>query len=74
MKEGKIINFGTVEEVITSEMLKSVFGVNAYVGINPVNKKLQISFMHTHEHVNGIGVDHIHEDGFSGVHSHHIHA
>ena len=74
MKAGKIINFGTVEEVITSEMLKNVFGVNAYVGVNPVNNKLQVSFMHTHEHVNGIGVDHIHEDGFNGVHSHHIHA
>lgn len=74
MKEGKIINFGKVEAVITSEMLKGVFGVNAYVGINPINKKLQVSFMHTHEHVNGIGVDHIHEDGFNGVHSHHIHA
>lgn len=74
MKDGKIINFGTPKDVITSEMLKNVFGVNAYVGINPINKKLQVSFMHTHEHVNGIGIDHIHEDGFSGVHSHYIHA
>ena len=70
MKEGKIINSGKVEEVITKEMLKEVFGVNAYVGVNPINKKLQVSFMHTHEHVNGIGENHFHEDGFTGVHSH----
>lgn len=70
MKDGKIISFGTVDEVINSEMLKDVFGVNAYVGVNPVNKKLQVSFMHTHEHIKGLGTDHIHEDGFTGVHTH----
>jgi iron complex transport system ATP-binding protein len=70
MKDGKIISFGTVEEVINSEMLKDVFGVNAYVGVNPVNKKIQVSFMHTHEHIKGLGTDHIHEDGFTGVHTH----
>ncbi len=70
MKDGRIKNFGTVEEVINPEMLKEVFGVNAYVGVNPVNKKLQVSFMHTHKHVNGLGTDHIHEDGFTGVHTH----
>jgi len=70
MKDGKIISFGTVEEIINSEMLKDVFGVNAYVGVNPVNKKLQVSFMHTHEHIKGLGTDHIHEDGFTGVHTH----
>lgn len=75
MKKGQVIKFGTVEEVITSEMLKEVFGVNAYVGVNPINKKLQVSFMHTHEHINGVGHDHIHEDGFSGEHVHyHEHA
>lgn len=71
INKGKIINFGTVEDVITSEMLKEVFGVNAYVGVNPINNKLQVSFMHSHEHVNGVGHDHVHKDGFSGVHSHH---
>lgn len=70
MKDGKIIRFGTVDEVINSEMLKDVFGVNAYVGVNPVNKKLQVSFMHTHEHIKELGIDHIHEDGFTGVHTH----
>lgn len=70
MKAGKIIKFGAVEEVIDAEMLKEVFGVNAYVGTNPMNNKLQVSFMHTHEHVNGIGINHSHKDGFTGVHTH----
>lgn len=70
MKDGQIIKFGKVEEVITSKMLKEVFGVNAYVGVNPINSKLQVSFMHSHEHVNGVGHDHVHEDGFTGKHSH----
>lgn len=73
MKDGKIINSGTVEEVITSQMLKEVFGVNAYVGKNPINNKLQVSYMHVHEHIDGIGHDHTHEDGFSGVHAHYHH-
>ena len=70
MKDGKIITCGTVKEVITKEMLKDVFGVNAYIGINPINNKLQVSFMHTHEHIHGIGDNHVHEDGFTGVHYH----
>ncbi|MCR8745541.1 ABC transporter ATP-binding protein [Romboutsia lituseburensis] len=70
MKSGKIINAGKVEDVITSKMLKEVFGVNAYVGVNPINNKLQVSFMHTHEHINGVGHDHVHEDGFTGEHEH----
>ncbi|WP_276632219.1 ABC transporter ATP-binding protein, partial [Terrisporobacter hibernicus] len=70
MKDGKIKKFGNVEEVITSQTLKEIFGVNAYVGENPINKKLQVSFMHTHEHINGVGNNHIHEDGFTGLHSH----
>lgn len=70
MKDGKIKKFGNVEEVITAQTLKKIFGVNAYVGENPINKKLQVSFMHTHEHINGLGNNHIHEDGFTGLHSH----
>lgn len=70
MKDGEIVKFGTVEEVITPKLLKEVFGVNAYVGTNPINKKLQVSFMHTHEHINGFGNNHIHEDGFTGTHTH----
>lgn len=75
MKDGKIKNCGSVKEVITEKMLKEVFGVNAYVGVNPMNNKLQVSFMHSHSHINGIGHDHIHEDGFTGEHEHfHKHA
>jgi len=70
MKDGQIKNFGKVKDVINSNMLKEIFGVNAYVGVNPINNKLQVSFMHSHEHVNGVGHDHIHEDGFTGEHSH----
>ncbi|MGL6106446.1 ABC transporter ATP-binding protein [Romboutsia sp.] len=70
MKDGKIIERGSIEEVITPKILKDVFGVNAYVGKNPINNKVQVSYMHVHEHVNGVGQDHIHEDGFSGEHVH----
>ena len=70
MKDGKIRKCGKVEEVITSDMLKEIFGVNAYVGVNPINNKLQVSFMHSHHHINGVGHDHVHEDGFTGEHEH----
>lgn len=73
MKDGQIKDFGTVEEVITSQMLKEIFGVNAHVGINPINKKLLVSFMHTHVHIDGVGHDHVHEDGFTGEHTHDQH-
>ena len=69
-KDGKIRKYGSVEEVITSDMLKEIFGVNAYVGINPINNKLQVSFMHSHQHINGVGHGHVHEDGFTGEHEH----
>lgn len=49
MKDGEIINMGKIEEVITTDMLKTVFGVNAYIGINPMNQRLQIAFMRGHE-------------------------
>ncbi len=43
--KGKIIKVGSPEEVITVALLKEIFGVNAYVGINPINKKIQVSFV-----------------------------
>lgn len=70
MKEGKIKCCGCIDEVITANMLKEIFGVNAYVGKNPINNKLQVSFMHSHHHVNGVGHDHVHDDGFTGEHEH----
>lgn len=70
MKDGKISRIGKPNDVITSEVLKDVFGVNAYIGINPMNNNIQVSYMRTHEHIWGLGEDHIHEDGFTGVHTH----
>lgn len=70
MKEGSIISIGRPNEVITSKNLKEVFGVNAHIGINPINNNIQVSYMRTHEHINGFGEDHIHNDGFTGVHTH----
>lgn len=49
MKEGEIAEMGLIEEVVTAPMLKDIFGVNAYVGINPISKKLQVSFMTSYE-------------------------
>ena len=49
MKAGEIVKMGLVEEVVTAPMLKNIFGVNAYVGINPINKSIQVSFMKSHE-------------------------
>ena len=51
MKDGEIINMGKIEEVITTDMIKTVFGVNAYIGINPMNQRLQIAFMRGYESV-----------------------
>lgn len=70
MKDGKIKKCGSVKDVITTDMLKETFGVNAYVGVNPINNKLQVSFMHSHQHINGVGHNHVHEDGFTGEHEH----
>ena len=70
MKDGKVIKEGTAEEVFTADMLKNIFGIECYVGKNPINNKVQISYMTSHYHIDGIGNDHYHEDGFTGVHTH----
>lgn len=70
IKEGKIVCHGKVEEILTDKIIKDVFGVNAYIFKNPISGKLQVSYMHTHNHVQGIGTDHVHEDGFTGTHRH----
>lgn len=70
MKNGRVIAEGTPEEVLTEELLKEVFGIQCYVGRNPINQKVQVSYMSSHYHVDGIGNDHYHEDGFTGVHTH----
>lgn len=70
MKDGKIAGEGTPEEVLVPELLKDIFGIECYVGKNPVNSKVQISYMTSHHHVDGIGSDHYHADGFTGIHTH----
>lgn len=70
MKNGKIIEEGTPEEVLTEKLLRDVFGIECYVGKNPMNQKVQISYMTSHFHVHGIGENHCHDDGFTGIHTH----
>ncbi len=43
LKEGKIYNFGSTEEIINRENISSVFGSDVFVGKNPVTKKLYVS-------------------------------
>lgn len=70
MKEGKIITEGTPEEIFTEKLLKDIFGINCHIGKNPVNNKIQISYITSHFHLHGIGQDHSHEDDFTGIHTH----
>ena len=70
MKDGEKIKEGTPEEILTKENLKNIFGVDCYIGKNPINNKIQISYMTNHYHINGIGIDHFHENKFTGIHSH----
>lgn len=70
MKDGKTAGEGTPEEVLVPELLKDIFGIECYVGKNPINSKVQISYMTSHHHVDGIGSDHYHADGFTGIHTH----
>jgi len=43
LKEGRIFNFGSGEDIINRESIKSVFGSDVFVGRNPVTKKLYVS-------------------------------
>ena len=52
------------------ELIEEVFEVKCYIGKNPLNNKLHISYMPTHYHIDGVGSDHFHEDGFTGEHTH----
>lgn len=45
MKDGKILKGGTVDEIITSETIKEVYGVDSYITENPINKKRQVFYM-----------------------------
>ena len=44
MKEGKIIEAGKPENIITSDLIKNIFQANAYIDINKVTKKLNIVY------------------------------
>lgn len=70
MKDGEKIKEGTPEEILTEENLKNIFGIDCYIGKNPINNKIQISYMTNHYHIDGVGIDHFHEDKFTGIHSH----
>lgn len=70
MKNGEIRAHGKVEDILTEELIEEVFGVKCYIGKNPLNNKLHISYMPTHYHIDGVGSDHFHEDGFTGEHTH----
>ncbi|MGL4740399.1 MAG: ABC transporter ATP-binding protein [Sarcina sp.] len=45
IKDGIVFKKGTVEEVLTEDLLKNVFNVNAHIGINPVTEKKQVFYM-----------------------------
>lgn len=70
LKDGKLIEEGIPEKVLNKENLKNIFNIECYIGKNPINDKIQISYTTSHYHVNGIGSDHFHEDHFTGVHTH----
>ena len=70
LKDGKLIEEGTPEQVLNRENLKNIFNIECYIGKNPINDKVQISYTTSHYHVNGVGSDHYHDDHFTGVHTH----
>lgn len=70
LKDGKLVKEGTPEEVLNKEILKEIFNIECYIGKNPINNKVQISYTTSHYHINGIGADHFHEDKFTGIHTH----
>ena len=70
LKDGKLIEEGTPEKVLNRENLKNIFNIECYIGRNPINNKIQISYTTSHYHINGVGKDHFHEDSFTGIHTH----
>ena len=43
LKEGRIFNFGSVEDTINRENIKNVFGSDVFIGRNPVTGNLYVS-------------------------------
>lgn len=44
LKDGNIVTQGTPEDVVTSEMIKSVYDIDSYIYKNPVTDTLSISY------------------------------
>lgn len=70
IKNGQIIKKGTPEKILTEEIIKDVFNVDCHIGKNPITGKLHIFYISTHSHINGVGTDHIHLNGYTGIHKH----
>ena len=51
MKDGRVVKEGTAEEVFTPEILREIFGIECYVGKNPMNQKMQIAYMTGHYNI-----------------------
>ncbi|CAM2962082.1 ABC transporter ATP-binding protein [Hathewaya histolytica] len=45
MSQGEVVKFGTPEEVLTKDMIKKLFRVEAYISKNPCTNKLNISYI-----------------------------
>src|SRR3972149_2235491 len=43
LKEGRIFSFGSVEDIINRESIRSVFGSDVFVGRNPITRNLYVS-------------------------------
>lgn len=70
IKKGEIIAKGKKEEILTKDMIKEIFGVDCYIGKNPITEDMHVFYLGTHKHVNGIGSCHVHLDGYTGYHKH----
>ncbi|MDK0709574.1 ABC transporter ATP-binding protein [Clostridium perfringens] len=70
IKKGEIIAKGKKEEILTKDMIKEVFGVDCYIGKNPITQDMHVFYLSRHKHINGMGSCHIHPDGYTGYHEH----
>lgn len=70
IKKGEIIAKGKKEEILTKDMIKEIFGVDCYIGKNPITEDMHVFYLGTHKHVNGIGSCHVHLNGYTGYHKH----
>lgn len=70
IKKGEIIAKGKKEEILTKDMIKEIFGVDCYIGKNPITEDMHVFYLGTHKHVNGIRSCHVHLNGYTGYHKH----